>query len=212
MLKEIQKHYLATKSMKQDKTEFSILLPPDIPRQNKSYDCGVFILCFAKCICSELQMNFSNSDMQTYWIQILEELKTSRLQIERNKLKNTKTLPNDLKILSFENPLGRNLCFSNSVVTVLMNIPVLENILQIEKDKENAILNELTKLMKISKYNKASTAKIRSMVKSECFKAGQLTRNFNNNKQHDAGEFLISILEHMLSQVPNSWKKCLVGY
>ena len=92
-----------------------------------------------------------------------------------------------------------------------MNIPVLENILQIEKDKENAILNELTKLMKISKYNKASTAKIRSMVKSECFKAGQLTRNFNNNKQHDAGEFLISILEHMFSQVPDYLMEKMFG-
>ena len=207
----IQKHYIATKSMKQVKTEFSILLPPNIPRQTNLYDCGVFMLCFAKCVCSELQMNFSNSDMQTYRIQILEELKTSRLQIERNKLQNTETLQNDLKILSFANPSGRNLCFSNSVVTALMNIAVLENILQIEKDKENDILKELTKLMKISKYNKASTAKIRSMVKSECFKAGQLTRNFNNNKQHDAGEFLISILEHMFSQVPDYLMEKMFG-
>jgi uncharacterized UBP type Zn finger protein len=76
---------------------------------------------------------------------------------------------------------------------------------------QNAILNELRKLMKISKYNKASTVKIRSMVKSECFKAGQITRNFNNKKQHDAGEFLISKLEHMFSQVPDYLTENMIG-
>ena len=34
----------------------------------------------------------------------------------------------------------------------------------------------------------------------KCFESGQLTKNFNNNKQHDAGEFMQSLLEHLWNE------------
>ena len=37
-------------------------------------------------------------------------------------------------------------------------------------------------------------------MKAKCFKAGQVTRNFNNKLQHDAGEFMTSTFEHMFKE------------
>ena len=106
-----------------------------------------------------------------------------------------------LIICSFLNPSRRNLCFSNVVVSVLLNIPVLRNELLHGKScnikEANELFKELQRLAKLPKFSKACTNRFRYLTKRKCIESGQSTRNFSDNKQHDAGEFLISVLEHL---------------
>ena len=58
-----------------------------------------------------------------------------------------------------------------------------------------------------------STNRLRTILKTKCFEAGQLTRNFSNNRQHDAAEFIQSLLEHLWHENKNipSLKEQLFG-
>ena len=47
-------------------------------------------------------------------------------------------------------------------------------------------------------------------MKSQCFKAGQNSRTFDDNKQHDAAEFMNSLLEHLFEGA-NILKEDLFG-
>ena len=111
-----------------------------------------------------------------------------------------------LKILSFSNPPRSNLCFSNAVVSMLLNIPIINNMLKSNfeteklKSKHNEITKELITLNNKQHLSHQSTQRIRTIVKTKCFKSGQLTRDFNNKLQHDAGEFMTSIFEHMFKE------------
>ena len=108
-----------------------------------------------------------------------------------------------LKILLFNNPARTNLCFSNSITSAVLNIPVLKCILSTKTEQmklhesENEIINELINLNNLSSFCQATTLKLRSIVQENCMDSGQITRSFGDNLQHDAGEFLISILEHL---------------
>ena len=62
---------------------------------------------------------------------------------------------------------------------------------------QNEIISELKYLNNLANISKASTIKLRSIVHSNCEGSGQITRSFNDNLQHDAGEFLISLFEHL---------------
>ena len=50
-----------------------VMLPPDIPAQNNSHDCGVFLLAFAKHIVLTLRFDFCGDDMIDYRNSIREE-------------------------------------------------------------------------------------------------------------------------------------------
>ena len=71
----------------------------------------------------------------------------------------------------------------------------------------NSITEELSNLCGLfPTHHQSSTNRLRAIVKSKCFEAGQLTRNFSNNLQHDAGEFIQSLLEHLWhenNKIPN---------
>ena len=56
---------------------------------------------------------------------------------------------NHLKLLKFTNPANKNVCFSNAIVSALLNIPIINNFLS-EKSKQmklyiskNKIIEEL---------------------------------------------------------------------
>ena len=107
---------------------------------------------------------------------------------------------NECKILKFTNPPRKNLCFSNAVTTVLMNIPGLKDILRdenTEKHNDNEILIEMKRLFKLKNLSRSSTQTLRRTVQEVCLTNGQVMRMFNNNNQHDAAEFLNSVLEHL---------------
>ena len=97
------------------------------------------------------------------------------------------------------------------MVTALSNIPALQNILEGNSGKSNRILAELLKLMRLSKYSKATTTRLRSTVKAQCFKNGQFSRNFNNDRQHDAAEFMLSLIEHMFMDTPDNMPEKIFG-
>ena len=62
--------------------EFVIKFPPQIPSQLNHYDCGVFLLQFAKQICMDMEFRFSCHDMCFLRQQIKEELTTNQLVIK----------------------------------------------------------------------------------------------------------------------------------
>ena len=49
-------------------------------------------------------------------------------------------------------------------------------------------------------YSKASTIKTRYLTKRKCIQAGQLLQNYSDNRQHDAGEFLMSVIKHLFEE------------
>ena len=117
-------------------------------------------------------------------------------------IKNNKILENESFILiRFSNPPGRNLCFSNAAISCLLNNSILRKFLHgysIEPAKP--LTEELKQLSRVKNYHESSTLKLRAIVQLKCFESGQLTKNFNNNKQHDAGEFMQSLLEHLWNE------------
>ena len=108
-----------------------------------------------------------------------------------------------MSILSFKNENGTNTCFSNTAVSALINIPVLRSAIRSFKTENlghNPIGGELFRLAHLTNYSFASTEKIRAIVKDKCFEKRQWIKNFSNNKQHDSGEFLQSLLEHLWNE------------
>ena len=122
----------------------------------------------------------------------------------------TSQSPHSLKVLLFKNPMRYNLCFSNSVASLLLNIPLIQSFLSTKSEQmsqystNNAIAKDLIHLLNLPNFSQTSTHQLRSSVHSNCASFGQSTRTFSDRKQHDAGEFLVSIFEHMFKNLPNS--------
>ena len=110
------------------------------------------------------------------------------------------------KILKFSNPPRRNLCFSNAVASVLMNIPAFIAGLQENELAENPILIELKRLFDLKNESRSSTLTFRKIIEDACLQNGQLLRSFNDNDQHDAAEFLTSVFEHLAKMDPSPVK------
>ena len=109
-------------------------------------------------------------------------------------------------IFSFQNPPRTNLCFCNAVTSLLLNTPPLKQMLSensnAEISKGSCILQELYKISKERKFGVTSTVRLRYLTKRACMESGQKTKNFSNNQQHDAAEFLFSVLEHTFTEPP----------
>jgi ubiquitin C-terminal hydrolase len=77
----------------------------------------------------------------------------------------------------------------------------------------NRIIEELILLNNLPNLSYASTEKLRSIVNSMCEISGQTGRTFNDNLQHDAGEFLVSMFEHLFkdSNVSNNIDEQIFG-
>ena len=105
----------------------------------------------------------------------------------------------DCKIYKFENP-GTNLCFSNAVTSVILNIKGLQGMLtgNITTLNQNSVFMELKKISQLQNKTNSSTKNLRRKIQEKCIENHQNMRNFDNNRQHDAAEFLNSMLEHML--------------
>ena len=199
---------------------FVIKFPPQIPAQLNHYDCGVFMLEFAKYLCMDHQFTFSCGDMSFFRQEIKEELIMNRIVKESLQVSPEEKLTSfSLLIFSFKNPPKKNLCFSNSAISLLLNIPILRKKLcetaNSELSEENKLLEELHRIAKLPKFSHNSTARFRYLTKKMCIAAGQSTHNFSNNEQHDVGEFLSSLLEHIFKDskiFKNFLRKYLVDY
>ena len=75
------------------------------------------------------------------------------------------------------------------------------------------MFKEIYKLSKFQNFSKCSTEKIRNLVQKRCFESGQWTKKYDDNKQHDTGEFLLSLFEHLLNEegIPISFREKLFG-
>ena len=131
-------------------------------------------------------------------------------QTQEAKLKTCLTEPGkgtDYKILKFSNPPRKNLCFSNAVTNALLNVPALKEMLKVEKNEtifNNKIFTELKRLFQFKNQTRSSTKTLRRIVQGECFKSGQHMRTFDDDNQHDAAEFLNSVLEHLFKHLPST--------
>ena len=118
---------------------------------------------------------------------------------------------NLLKILRFSNPIRENLCFSNSITTLILNIPTFSSILQQNDDQtcihldENDIFKELYHINMYQNFTVTSSDELRSTVHNCCRNSGQISRTFEDKNQHDAGEYLTSIFEHMFNNLAPSF-------
>ena len=131
-------------------------------------------------------------------------------QTQEAKLKTFLTEPGkgtDYKILKFSNPPRKNLCFSNAVTNALLNIPAFKEMLKADNNEtlfNNKIFTELKRLFQFKNKTRSSTKTLRRIVQGECFKSGQQMRTFDNDNQHDAAEFLNSVLEHLFKHLPST--------
>ena len=114
----------------------------------------------------------------------------------------------NMKIIRFFNRNGRNLCFSNSVTSVLLNTSGIRDIITGDTPLriDNAIFIELKKLYETENFAYSSTRGLRQIVQNDCLINGE-QRNFDDNNQHDASEFLQSLVEHLLEN-----DVCLTNY
>ena len=110
--------------------EYIIKFPPEIPSQLNQYDCGVFMLQFAKFLCLGSDFLLSSEDMNYYRQEIREELIMNQINstlVSPPSYQQLRTYP--FFLYSFQNPPRTNLCFSNAVTSLLLNTPPLKEIL-----------------------------------------------------------------------------------
>jgi ubiquitin C-terminal hydrolase len=186
---------------------YSIVLPPQIPRQVEPQDCGIFLLQFAKHICFNKEINFSSCEIGKLRLEMKDELNIGKLfptTADEPILQDNVSLHIELKMLSFINPSRTNLCFSNAVTSALLNIPILAQALAEIKiapiSNFNKIIAEIRNLSNLQNYRNASTKNLRNIVTSLCCESEEENKNYSNNAQHDAGEFFQSVLEHMFEK------------
>ena len=127
---------------------------------------------------------------------------------ENQREKRRKSAPNlytsqfiveeSLKIYKFENP-GTNLCFSNAVTSVILNIKGFQDLLEGNNPRlnQNSVCSELKKLSQLPNNTNSSTKNLRREIQEKCIEHQQNTKTFDDDRQHDAAEFLNSLLEHM---------------
>jgi hypothetical protein len=103
----------------------------------------------------------------------------------------TAAVNEDLKIYKFENPAGRNLCFSNAITTVILNIQGIQDMLtgDFPMLNQNSVFKVLKSLSEVPNNTASSTKSLRRIVQDKCLRNQQNNRNFDNNRQFDAAEF-----------------------
>ena len=153
--------------------------PPKIPPPKNNFDCKVFMLEFAKYICVGRGFNFSYKEMPLFRDQIKEELLMKQInsRINSNFESQCMLVSHPLIIHLFLNPPRKNLWFSNAVVSVLLNIPILRSKLLTSQhsdfDASCELFRELHKLTMLPKFTKTSTNKFRQITPKKCIASGQ---------------------------------------
>ena len=124
-----------------------------------------------------------------------------KISPERERLRNIKqpNISTNMKIIRFANRNNRNLCFSNSVTSILLNNSGIRDIILGETPLrlENVIFKELKELYETENLALSSTRRLRQIVDSECL-MNREQKDYDDNNQHDAAEFLLSLLQHLL--------------
>ena len=132
-----------------------------------------------------------------------EDKETLEIPVTGSQQDGKPTLENiidqNLKIYRFVNPGGNNLCFSNAVVSVVLNLKGIQDLLRqnLPRLNQNLIFRELKRLSTLTSNHTSSTKKLRRIVQEQCLIHQQNARNFDSNAQFDAAEFFGSVLEHM---------------
>ena len=127
---------------------------------------AITYLALISCNEYESNNNPNESDcMNTAFIDPIDEVvedETSQCNVLVNTTENSEqiseALSNNLILHKFNNPPMRNLCFSNVVVTCLLNVPILRTYLQEKVCTESrSIIGELSNLSrkKSSKQHKS---------------------------------------------------------
>ena len=129
----------------------------------KVFNCGVFLLEFAKHLCFDYDFTFLCQDMNFFRHQIKEELvlgEIIRSSMEAHSEEQLTSFP--FIICYFQNPPKQNLCLSNVVTSLILNIPVLKKLLsQITLNyilEDKGLIKELHTLANLPKFSKSSTA------------------------------------------------------
>jgi uncharacterized UBP type Zn finger protein len=151
---------------------------------------------------NELPENLSDTGDEDIVVENEFDLPDIPTTSEKSKQKNIQQY---LKVYRFVNPVRKNLCFSNSVVTVLLNIKRIQDLLDgdLPTLDQNPVYRVLRRLSKVQNNETSSTKKLRKTVQQQCIRNNQNGRNFDNDDQFDAAEFLGSLLEHMLIDHPD---------
>ena len=124
-----------------------------------------------------------------------------KISPEQERLRNIQqpVIHTNMKIIRFVNRNNRNLCFSNSVTSILLNSSGIRDIILGETPLrlENVIFKELKELYETENLALSSTRRLRQIVDSECL-MNREQKDYDDNNQHDAAEFLLSLLQHLL--------------
>ena len=125
-----------------------------------------------------------------------------------NTLKERPKFPRDstietLKILRFENPSKKNLCFSNVTTTLVLNLKPLQQYLfqssYIPGNSKNIVLDELLYLNKQYQYKHCSTQNLRSIVATNCRENYENIEPYDNDLQHDVCDYLLTLLRFIFT-------------
>ena len=132
-----------------------IHIPPLIPSQDNDYDCGVFLLTFAKCILFKKAFNFSNDDMLSIRDQIRTELEnkhiapaneflSNRTKRKRSTSIETQTFKKKLNSVQKQrriiNPDSQTCWLNSCLQLVLTAIDHLEDITEFGSDLWNQLI------------------------------------------------------------------------
>ena len=112
------------------------------------------MLEFSKYICLEREFTFSCGDMTFFRDQIKNEILmnqiNSRIITQVGRDYHSKLFSETLLLLSLLNPPRKNLCFSNSVVSILLNIPILRKSL-LSSGISKSIVKRVTQTGQVTK-------------------------------------------------------------
>ena len=87
MLEKLENEFLVPYFYEKGYSDWTYLtklvkIPPEIPKQDDGWNCGVFVLQFCLCLCSRLDFSFTSNDMADFRARIKSELQNERLQIQ----------------------------------------------------------------------------------------------------------------------------------
>ena len=73
-----------------ERIEIAVKLPPEIPAQENTYDCGVFLLCFAKYLAFKKPFSFGTADMIFMRETIRTELQSAKIDNNISQMRQDK--------------------------------------------------------------------------------------------------------------------------